>query len=86
MRDDRGRMNAYDPREGEEAEMTTRRTAVEARGVDRSVRHRRIDIEEVGIFIARQVPKGRPCSLLPHGYPCSSFQFRMFSNSKRRLR
>ena len=45
---------------------------------DRAVRHRRVDIDGVDIFYREAGPDGAPVVLLPHGYPCSSFQYRTF--------
>jgi pimeloyl-ACP methyl ester carboxylesterase len=44
--------------------------------VDSSVRHRRIDIDGVGVFVREGGRADAPVLLLPHGYPCSSFQYR----------
>lgn len=38
--------------------------------------HRMQQIAGLDIFIREAGPKGAPVLLLPHGYPCSSFQFR----------
>lgn len=38
--------------------------------------HRRIDVGGVGIFYREAGPPDAPVLLLPHGYPCSSFEFR----------
>jgi pimeloyl-ACP methyl ester carboxylesterase len=43
-----------------------------------SVRHRHIQLDGVGVFYREAGPAGAPVVLLPHGYPCSSFQFRTF--------
>lgn len=40
------------------------------------VSHRRIDIDGVDIFYREAGPEGGPVLLLPHGYPCSSHEFR----------
>jgi pimeloyl-ACP methyl ester carboxylesterase len=45
---------------------------------DRIVRHRHIEIDGIGIFYREAGPEGAPVVLLPHGYPCSSFEFRNF--------
>jgi pimeloyl-ACP methyl ester carboxylesterase len=45
---------------------------------DRVVRHRHIDIDGMEIFYREAGPADAPVVLLPHGYPCSSFQFRQF--------
>ena len=43
---------------------------------DRSVKHRRIMVGEVDCFFREAGPAHAPVVLLPHGYPCSSYQFR----------
>lgn len=45
---------------------------------DRSVKHRHVDIDGMEIFYREAGPADAPVLLLPHGYPCSSFQFRNF--------
>ncbi len=50
-----------------------RREAPEA---DRRLAHRHIEIEGIGIFYREAGTKRAPAVLLPHGYPCSSYQFR----------
>ncbi|MDH7452831.1 alpha/beta hydrolase [Luteimonas composti] len=40
------------------------------------VRHRRVDVSGVDTFYREAGPDGAPVVLLPHGYPCSSFEFR----------
>jgi pimeloyl-ACP methyl ester carboxylesterase len=40
--------------------------------------HRTIDVDGVETFYRETGPAGAPVVLLPHGYPCSSFQFRHF--------
>jgi pimeloyl-ACP methyl ester carboxylesterase len=47
-------------------------------GADRIVKHRYIDIDGMEIFYREAGPADAPVLLLPHGYPCSSFQFRNF--------
>lgn len=42
------------------------------------VTHRHIDLDGIGIFYREAGPKDAPVILLPHGYPCSSYQFRNF--------
>jgi pimeloyl-ACP methyl ester carboxylesterase len=42
------------------------------------VAHRTAEIDGVGIFYREAGPPDAPVVLLPHGYPCSSFQFRHF--------
>ncbi|HWM11362.1 MAG TPA: alpha/beta fold hydrolase [Solirubrobacteraceae bacterium] len=43
-----------------------------------AVAHRTIEIEGVEVFYRESGPVDAPVVLLPHGYPCSSFQFRHF--------
>ena len=43
---------------------------------DHPVRHRRIDLDGVDIFYREAGREEAPALLLPHGYPCSSFEFR----------
>lgn len=45
---------------------------------DPTVKHRRLEIEGIGIFYREAGPPAAPVLLLPHGYPSSSFQFRAF--------
>jgi pimeloyl-ACP methyl ester carboxylesterase len=40
------------------------------------VRHRRVTVGEVDTFYREAGPQGAPVVLLPHGYPCSSYEFR----------
>ncbi|MEV2265316.1 alpha/beta fold hydrolase [Nonomuraea africana] len=42
------------------------------------MKHRHIDVDGVRTFYREAGPPGAPVVLLPHGYPCSSFQFRHF--------
>src|SRR5688572_31329343 len=44
--------------------------------MDTRVRHRRIAIDGVDTFYREAGPQDAPVLLLPHGYPCSSYQFR----------
>lgn len=46
------------------------------RQVDTRVRHRRIQLGEVDTFYREAGPADAPAVLLPHGYPCSSYEFR----------
>ena len=46
--------------------------------VQRRVRHLRIDVGGVGCFYREAGPADAPVVLLPHGYPCSSYEFRNF--------
>ena len=41
-----------------------------------AVRHRTIDVDGVETFFREAGPPGAPVVLLPHGYPCSSYEFR----------
>jgi pimeloyl-ACP methyl ester carboxylesterase len=40
------------------------------------MKHRRIDLDGVGIFYREAGLRDAPVVLLPHGYPCSSYEFR----------
>jgi pimeloyl-ACP methyl ester carboxylesterase len=40
--------------------------------------HRTLDLEGVEVFYREAGPPDAPVVLLPHGYPCSSFQYRHF--------
>jgi len=42
------------------------------------VTHRRIDVDGIEIFYREAGPPNAPVVVLPHGYPCSSFQFRNY--------
>jgi pimeloyl-ACP methyl ester carboxylesterase len=44
--------------------------------MDARVRHRRIRIGDVDAFYREAGPQDAPVVLLPHGYPCSSYEFR----------
>lgn len=44
--------------------------------MNNSIHHRNITINGVNIFYREAGPKDGPVLLLPHGYPCSSFQYR----------
>jgi pimeloyl-ACP methyl ester carboxylesterase len=44
--------------------------------MDTRVRHRRARIGGVDTFYREAGPQGAPAVLLPHGYPCSSYEFR----------
>ena len=43
-----------------------------------TVKHRWIDVDGVGTFYREAGPADAPAILLPHGYPCSSYEFRNF--------
>jgi pimeloyl-ACP methyl ester carboxylesterase len=49
-----------------------------SRGPLAPVAHRRVEIDGVEVFYREAGPANGPVVLLPHGYPCSSFQFRHF--------
>lgn len=42
----------------------------------RSVRHRELDLDGIRVFYREAGPEDAPVLLLPHGYPCSSYQYR----------
>lgn len=44
--------------------------------MDKRVRHRRIAVGNVDTFYREAGPADAPVVLLPHGYPCSSYEFR----------
>ena len=46
--------------------------------VDRDVKHRWIELDGIACFYREAGPAGAPFVLLPHGYPCSSFEFRNY--------
>jgi pimeloyl-ACP methyl ester carboxylesterase len=41
-----------------------------------AVRHRRVQVDGIDTFYREAGPPGAPAVLLPHGYPCSSYEFR----------
>lgn len=43
-----------------------------------TVRHMTFDLDGVEVFYREAGPPGGPVVLLPHGYPCSSYQFRNY--------
>jgi pimeloyl-ACP methyl ester carboxylesterase len=43
-----------------------------------SVRHRFVELNGISIFYREAGPPDAPTVLLPHGYPCSSYEFRNF--------
>src|SRR5688572_24465371 len=43
-----------------------------------TVRHKTIDLDGVETFYREAGSEGAPVVLLPHGYPCSSYEFRNF--------
>lgn len=46
-----------------------------------TVKHRRMDLDGMEVFFREAGPPKAPALLLPHGYPCSSYQFRNFMPS-----
>lgn len=44
--------------------------------MDNSVYHRTISVNDIAVFYREAGSKDAPVLLLPHGYPCSSFQYR----------
>src|SRR5690606_4100297 len=44
----------------------------------RILKHRRIDLDGMSIFYREAGQPDAPAILLPHGYPCSSYEFRNF--------
>jgi pimeloyl-ACP methyl ester carboxylesterase len=40
--------------------------------------HKTIDVDGVSIFYREAGPRNAPVILLPHGYPCSSYEFRNY--------
>jgi pimeloyl-ACP methyl ester carboxylesterase len=42
------------------------------------VQHRVVQVDGVEVFYREAGPASAPALLLPHGYPCSSFEFRNF--------
>jgi pimeloyl-ACP methyl ester carboxylesterase len=63
---------------GDETMAANPSPTAEAGAADRGVKHRRIAIDGIDIFYREGGPADAPVILLPHGYPCSSFQFRNF--------
>jgi pimeloyl-ACP methyl ester carboxylesterase len=53
-----------------------REAFMEPTATDRTVKHRFVDIDGVNIFYREAGRRGSPALLLPHGYPCSSYEFR----------
>lgn len=45
-------------------------------GDGEAVRHRRMELDGVEVFYREAGPADAPVLLLPHGYPCSSYEFR----------
>ena len=46
--------------------------------MDRSVRHRRLNLDGLDVFYREAGAADAPVLLLPHGYPCSSYEFRNY--------
>ncbi len=44
--------------------------------MDTRVRHRRAMVDDIDTFYREAGPESAPGVLLPHGYPCSSYEFR----------
>lgn len=42
------------------------------------VRHARVDVNGIDVFYREAGSRGAPAVLLPHGYPCSSYEFRNY--------
>jgi len=42
------------------------------------VKHRRLDLDGIDVFYREAGPDDAPAVLLPHGYPCSSYEFRNY--------
>jgi pimeloyl-ACP methyl ester carboxylesterase len=56
--------------------MTSSRPRSDDAGTSRLVEHRHVKVGGVGIFYREAGPRHAPVVLLPHGYPCSSYQYR----------
>jgi pimeloyl-ACP methyl ester carboxylesterase len=46
--------------------------------MNRSVRHRRLNLDGIDVFYREAGAHDAPVLLLPHGYPCSSYEFRHY--------
>ena len=55
-----------------------RLSATEGRHRRQPVEHRDIVIDGIRTFYRAAGPEDAPAVLLPHGYPCSSYQYRHF--------
>src|SRR5688500_11406646 len=53
-------------------------TKQNTQAADRAVLHRTLDLDGIKIFYRYAGPSDAPVVLLPHGYPCSSYEFRNF--------
>ena len=51
--------------------MESRDKEVDMEQMDRSVRHRRLDLDGIDVFYREAGADDAPVLLLPHGYPCS---------------
>jgi pimeloyl-ACP methyl ester carboxylesterase len=47
-------------------------------GMNRSVRHCRLNLDGIDVFYREAGAHEAPVLLLPHGYPCSSYEFRNY--------
>jgi pimeloyl-ACP methyl ester carboxylesterase len=50
----------------------------QAQDHDGAVRHRSINLDGMRVFVREAGRSNAPAVLLPHGYPCSSYEFRNF--------
>lgn len=55
---------------------TSQQASPPSPGRSPAVRHRRAEIDGMSIFYREAGPQDAPVVLLPHGYPCSSYQYR----------
>lgn len=60
----------------EPAMQSIARTSSSNRASDTGVTHKTIRLDQIEIFYREAGPADAPVLLLPHGYPCSSFQYR----------
>ncbi|MDF3068318.1 MAG: alpha/beta hydrolase fold protein [Polyangiaceae bacterium] len=61
-----------------QATLQTTSMAKEPRADAHQVKHRRVNVAGVSCFYREAGPAEAPLLLLPHGYPCSSYEFRNF--------
>jgi pimeloyl-ACP methyl ester carboxylesterase len=54
---------------------------MEAGMVKAAVHHRTISVDGISVFYREAGPRDGPVLLLPHGYPCSSYEFRNFMSA-----
>jgi pimeloyl-ACP methyl ester carboxylesterase len=59
-------------------EQAVRQSKQNTQAAARSVFHRTLDLDGIKIFYRDPVAEDAPVVLLPHGYPCSSYEFRNF--------